>query len=147
MTKREKVFAWVGGITAGALAFFGIAHYAAAAPSSGSGGGTGKTVTVTITNSGQTINLNVGDTVSISLPVDTTGQQKWAAMPGSGVSSTGTPIFQILSDNVVQAAGGAFEQLVMKATGKGSTMIGLNLVNTNNPTAPLASFKVNLVVS
>lgn len=143
MTRTEKVLAWTAGVAAGALALFGIVHKASAATQSG-----GKTVSVTTANSGQTVALNVGDKLSITLP-PSAATQAWKPVPGTNAGPGGTPLMQLVSDNLVPVTGSTSmaEQMVLQAAQKGTAILGLNLVDASNPTAPVATWQINVVVS
>jgi hypothetical protein len=136
MTSTEKVLLWLGGVAAVGLATFGLLHQAA--------GSQNKTVTLSTADSGKTVNLKVGDKLIINLPYDPTGEQVWMPMPGAGAGD----LFTNESDQVVPVQGlGTVYQMQGTASKAGSTMIGVNLVNSSDPTTPIASWKVNVVVS
>lgn len=150
-SKTKKTLTWILGLAAGVLGVGGLAYAASKPSASSSGGGstpsTGKTITLTSANSGQTVNMAVGDQLSITVPIDPSGTQTWQNMPGSNLDSSGNPFLQGVSENMITASGGTYEQVIAKAVKTGTTMLGINLVNTSNPGVAVASFQVNVVVS
>jgi len=147
MNKTTKIAAWIAGLGAGVAALFGLAYTSGKSANAQPSGP--KSVTVTTANSGQTVNLKVGDSIGVQLPGGTLAA---GTSPGTTPWMDGSPPYAlagVLSNqtlNVVSTAAGNVTVYGYTASKPGQqTLIFTAFDPTTN--LPTASFGLSVVVS